>query len=86
MGAGLPVVCFDSQNNRRFLEDGGIYAAENRIENLAAKMLWAVDNPEKAKILGEMNKKRVEEIFSWNNSIKDTVEAFRMLTLKKAKR
>jgi glycosyltransferase involved in cell wall biosynthesis len=86
MGAGLPVVCFDSQNNRRFLGDGGIYAAENRIENLADKMLWAVDNPDKAKMLGEMNKKRVEEIFSWNNSIKDTVEAFRMLTLKKAKR
>ncbi|MHB1377726.1 MAG: glycosyltransferase family 4 protein [Candidatus Humimicrobiaceae bacterium] len=85
MGAGLPVVCFDSQNNRRFLEDGGIYAGENKIENLAKKMLWAVDNPDKAKILGEMNKKRVEKVFSWNNSIKDTVEAFQMLTLKKAR-
>ena len=80
MGAGLPVVCFDSQNNRRFLEDGGIYAAENKIENLADKMLWAVENPVKAKALGEMNKKRVEQIFSWDNSIKDTVEAFKMLT------
>ena len=85
MGAGLPVVCFDSQNNRRFLEDGGIYAGENKIENLADKMLWAVDNPDKAKLLGEMNKKRVEKVFSWNNSIKDTVEAFQMLTLKKAR-
>ena len=60
MGAGLPVVCFDSQNNRRFLEDGGIYASENKIENLADKMLWAVENLGKAKTLGEMNKKRVE--------------------------
>jgi glycosyltransferase involved in cell wall biosynthesis len=85
MGAGLPVVCFDSQNNRRFLEDGGIYAGENKIENLADKMLWAVDNPDKAKLLGEMNKKRVEKVFSWNNSIKDTVEAFQMLTLKKVR-
>lgn len=85
MGAGLPVVCFDSQNNRRFLEDGGIYAGENKIENLAEKMLWAVDNPDKAKLLGEMNKKRVEKVFSWNNSIKDTVEAFQMLTLKKVR-
>ncbi|MHB1347748.1 MAG: glycosyltransferase family 4 protein [Candidatus Humimicrobiaceae bacterium] len=84
MGAGLPVVCFDSQNNRRFLEDGGIYAAENKIENLADKMLWAVDNLDKAKTLGEMNKARVEKVFSWNNSIKDTVEAFRMLIEKKA--
>ena len=86
MGAGLPVVCFDSQNNHRFLEDGGIYAADNKIENLADKMLWAVENPDKAKSLGEMNKKRVEKVFSWNNSIKDTVEAFQMLTSKKAKR
>jgi glycosyltransferase involved in cell wall biosynthesis len=86
MGAGLPVVCFDSQNNRRFLEDGGIYAAENRIENLADKMLWAVENPDKAKSLGEMNKTRVEKVFSWNNSIKDTVEAFQMLVQKKGKK
>jgi len=86
MGAGLPVVCFDSQNNRRFLEDGGIYASENKIENLAEKMLWAVDNLDKAKTLGEMNKNRVEKVFSWNNSIKDTVEAFQMLTQKKAAR
>jgi len=33
----------------------------------------------------EMNKKRVEKVFSWNNSIKDTVEAFQMLTLKKVR-
>jgi glycosyltransferase involved in cell wall biosynthesis len=85
MGAGLPVVCFDSQNNRRFLEDGGIYAAENKIENLAGKMLWAVENLDQAKILGGMNKERVEKVFSWNNSIKDTVEAFRGLIQKKVK-
>ncbi len=85
MGAGLPVVCFDSQNNRRFLEDGGIYAAENKVENLAGKMLWAVENLDQAKILGGMNKERVEKVFSWNNSIKDTVEAFQGLIQKKAK-
>jgi len=79
MGAGLPVVCFDGKNNRRFLEDGGIYAAGNKIENLAGKMIWAVENPGEAKKLGEKNKQRVEEVFSWNNSIKDTVEAFKML-------
>ncbi|MCD4746614.1 MAG: glycosyltransferase [Bacteroidales bacterium] len=82
MGAGLPVVCFDGKNNRRFLEDGGIYAAGNKIENLAGKMIWAVENPEEAKKLGDKNKQRVEEVFSWNNSIKDTVEAFKKLTYK----
>ena len=80
MGAGLPVVCFDGKNNRRFLGDGGIYAADNKIEDLAKKMIWAVENPDEAKRLGQLNKKRVEEVFSWNNSIKDTVEVFKKLT------
>jgi len=83
MGAGLPVVCFDGKNNRRFMGDNGIYAAENGIENLAKKMIWAVENPREAKKLGDKNKQRVEEVFSWNNSIKETVEAFTTLTKRK---
>ena len=82
MGAGLPVVCYDSKNNRRFLEDGGIYAQGESPEVLAEKILWAVDNTAQAKKLGEKNKARVEKVFSWNNSIKDTVSAFEMLTEK----
>jgi glycosyltransferase involved in cell wall biosynthesis len=49
-------------------------------------MIWAVENPEEARKLGRKNKQRVEEVFSWNNSIKDTVEAFTMLTGKKKQR
>lgn len=79
MGAGLPVVCFDSKNNRRFLGESGIYAADNKIENLAEKILWALNNIEKARSLGEQNKQRVEEVFSWNNSIKETVRVFNSL-------
>jgi len=86
MGAGLPVVCFEGKNNRRFLGEGGIYAADNKVENLAAKIIWAIDNPARAKKLGELNKKRVEEVFSWNNSIKDTVSAFEMLVSRKENR
>jgi glycosyltransferase involved in cell wall biosynthesis len=82
MGAGLPVVCFDSLNNRRFLKDGGIYAQDNSIEDFAAKIVWAIKNPEEAQKLGRLNEKRVEEVFSWNSSIKATVEAFEMLALK----
>ena len=80
MGAGLPVVCFDSKNNRRFLENGGVYAKDNKVENLADKIVWAINNPEEVKKMGDMNAKRVEEVFSWNNSIKDTVKAFEELT------
>jgi len=82
MGAGLPVVCFEGKNNRRLLGEGGIYAPDDKIENLAAKMVWAVENPDEAKRMGELNRKRVEEVFSWNNSIKTTVEAFEKLISK----
>ena len=82
MGAGLPVVCFEGKNNRRFLGDGGIYAADDKVENLAARMVWAIENPDRAKELGELNQKRVEEVFSWNNSIKATVKAFKILAEK----
>jgi len=82
MGAGLPVVCFEGKNNRRFLGEGGIYAVDDKVENLAAQMIWAVENPDEVKRLGELNRKRVEEVFSWNNSIKTTVEAFEKLTSK----
>ena len=83
MGAGLPVVCFEGKNNRRFLGEGGIYAADDRVENLAEKMIWAVKNSKEAEKLGELNKKRVEKVFSWNKSIKDTVEAFERLISKR---
>jgi glycosyltransferase involved in cell wall biosynthesis len=79
MGAGLPVVCFEGKNNRRFLGEGGIYATGDRVENLAGKIIWAVENSEEAEKLGKLNKKRVEEVFSWNNSIKATVDAFEKL-------
>ena len=82
MGAGLAVVCFEGKNNRRFLGEGGIYAANDKVENLANQMIWAVENPDEVKRLGELNKKRVEEVFSWNNSIRGTVEAFDRLILK----
>ncbi len=80
MGAGLPVVCFDSKNNRRFLAESGIYADNDSIDDFSSKIIWAIENPDRAAGLGELARKRVEEVFSWNSSIKDTVEAFKMLT------
>jgi glycosyltransferase involved in cell wall biosynthesis len=85
MGAGLPVVCFDSKNNRKFLGEGGIYAEDGSVESLAEKMLWAVENMEESKRLGEMNRQRVEEVFSWNNSIKETVRVFEDLVSRRSK-
>ncbi|MCK5707003.1 MAG: glycosyltransferase family 4 protein [Candidatus Aureabacteria bacterium] len=66
MGAGQCVVCFDSKNNRKFLNEGGIYAENGNIKDLAENIIYALNNPKAVKEKGIINKKRVEELFSWN--------------------
>ena len=69
MGAGLPVVCYESMNNRRFLDDNGVYAANAEPEDLAAKICSVIKDSKKGKTLGSANRQRVKDVFSWNASI-----------------
>ncbi len=66
MGAGLPVVCFDSLNNRRFLGENGLYAITGSSEDLANKVVEFLKNSVLAKTIGEANQKKVNEEFSWH--------------------
>ena len=70
MGSGLSVVCFESKNNRKFLADGGFFAANASIEDLAAKIIYALKNPDEAREKGHRNARRVEEVFSWDAGVK----------------
>ena len=85
MAAGLPVVSFDSKNNRNILGDAGIYAYDDKVENLAEKIIWAVENTKEVKELGVIGKKRVELLFSWDKIIKNTANAFDILISKQNK-
>ena len=63
MGAGLPVVCFDTNNNRQILGESGYYAkAESLIEELEAVLV----EPEMARKKGEAGLERVRQEFSWD--------------------
>ena len=76
MGAGLPVVCFDSLNNRNFLAGGGSFAESGSVASLADRIVRLLQNPEEGRRFGEMNRRRVEEVFSWDGSIKKVVGAY----------
>ena len=65
MGAGLPVVCFESVNNRAFLAENGIFAKSHDPADLAAKIVRVLINDEMAITIGRANRKRVLERFSW---------------------
>jgi glycosyltransferase involved in cell wall biosynthesis len=79
MGAGLPIVCFEGINNRKFLAENGVYAQSGDVEDLARKMVEIIKSPERARALGRANRQRVEEVFSWDASILEYQRVFQTL-------
>ena len=63
MGAGLPVVCFDTRSNRQILGEGGYYA---KAETLVEQIEVALAEPEQAGERGEAGRVRVSKEFTWN--------------------
>ncbi|OGI17677.1 MAG: hypothetical protein A3J63_02685 [Candidatus Moranbacteria bacterium RIFCSPHIGHO2_02_FULL_40_12b] len=67
MAAGLPVVCFDRENNRNYLGEGGSYSREISGKGIADSILDLINNPGDIMAKGEINRKRAEN-FSWGKS------------------
>ncbi|MFX1450029.1 MAG: glycosyltransferase family 4 protein, partial [Promethearchaeota archaeon] len=81
---GKPVIRSDNEGSRYLFNIEGKVAVpfekkgegiivnfeSNRKENLAAAILWLLNNPEEAKKMGELGKKEVYEKYSWKNTIK----------------
>ena len=65
MGAGLPIVCFDTVNNRTLLGNKGFYARSCDSEELANKIIEALGDLSKAREIGEENRRRAYSKFSW---------------------
>ncbi len=68
MAAGLPVVCFDTLNNRTTLKENGFFAEPGNTEDFANKIKEALTNTTKAKAFGKENQKRVNDVFSWKKN------------------
>jgi glycosyltransferase involved in cell wall biosynthesis len=66
MGAGLPVVCFDTLNNRTILDENGFFAMPGDPVDLANKVVEALKNDGLARAIGELNREKAGEKFSWN--------------------
>ncbi|MCB0748375.1 MAG: glycosyltransferase [Ignavibacteriae bacterium] len=76
MGAGLPIVCFDSQNNHNFLAENGVFARSGDSDDLADKILSLLNDYKTADRLGRLNKERANEFFSWNVKGKDLIHIY----------
>ncbi|OGJ60696.1 hypothetical protein A3D88_04050 [Candidatus Peribacteria bacterium RIFCSPHIGHO2_02_FULL_52_16] len=75
MGAGLPVACFDTENNRRYVADGAIYARERSARGLAEAILSLADDAQIREKKGKRNKAGAEK-YSWAQSGKELSEIY----------
>lgn len=65
MGAGLPIVCFDTVNNRDLLGASGFFAEPGSAADLARVIIDVLSDSNKARTAGDANQRRARERFSW---------------------
>lgn len=78
MGAGLPVVCFDTRNNREYLGDGGIYASETTVASLMQALERAITDRALRERCGMLNRKRAVD-FSWERGAEQLETLYRLI-------
>ncbi len=76
MAAGLPVVCFDTPNNRAMLHDSGCYASPGRTDELVDAIAKLAADPERARQLGTHGQARVSSEFSWDSSAETLLHVY----------
>ena len=81
MGAGLPVVCFDTENNREYLADGGTYAQSLTAPALGLAIGRLIESQELREKTGRINRERAVA-FSWEKSAERAEEIYRELLKK----
>lgn len=68
MAAGLPVVCFDTPNNREILAENGCYASAGSVEGLVDRIAELAADPAAARARGAAGRERACAEYSWDAS------------------
>jgi glycosyltransferase involved in cell wall biosynthesis len=86
MAAGLPVVCFDTGNNRSLLGDSGYYAEPGSDESLTVAVIQALADQETARRKGDAGRERVRQRFSMDHCRAFLLEHYGQLSGKRRNR
>ena len=68
MAAGRPIVSFDLQESRITAGEAALYAEPNDESSFAAGIDELLDDQERRSRMGELGRKRVERLYSWEHS------------------
>lgn len=79
MAAGLPVVCFDTENNRRILAESGYFAELGSDESLADSVVHAMKDEETARHKAEAGRERIRQHYSMNQCRKFLLKQYKEL-------
>jgi len=73
---GAPVICSDIEMNRYILEEHGVYFRQGDVEDLAAQLRHALDDPAWLRERGAAQRQHVADTYSWDSVVDAHVEAF----------
>jgi glycosyltransferase involved in cell wall biosynthesis len=84
MATGLPVVCFDTSNNREMLGTHGYFAEHDTPAALVDQLQLALSSPAEARERGRAGKERAAARFSWRAGAKAIMKGYASLLNKEA--
>ena len=82
MAMGKPIVSFDLKETRFTPQDAAIYVSPNDEMEFAKAIATLMDDPERAKAMGEFGLQRVKSEFMWENSERNLLAAYSSKFLK----
>ena len=76
MAFGKAQVQFEVTEGRYSAADSSLYAKANDVRDFAEKILELLADPEEAKRMGEVGRRRVDTMFSWDHQVPALVAAY----------
>jgi len=79
MALGKPIVQFDLTEGRFSAEDASVYADRNNPQDMAAKILELLADPERRAEMGRIGRQRVVDVLSWDHEVPRLLAAYDQL-------
>jgi len=79
MAFGKPIVQFTLKEGKFSAQGASLYAKNTDTDDFADKMLWLLENPEKAAEMGRMGRERVVNELSWDYEKPKLIGAYKKL-------
>jgi glycosyltransferase involved in cell wall biosynthesis len=76
MAAGRPIVAFDLTESRVTAGEAALYAAPNDEASFARCLAELLSDPARRERMGRLGRARIEELFSWDRSIRALLAAY----------